>query len=154
VEQHTKTPKATPYTQQRRHLAFNLFFVLIGVVGLLLVFGYVGPFYILVHSYGGNITASFAFYFVIKLAVTRQGWKQATSVLITILVTELFEVTNGFFGIMTNVYDPLDYLANALGVALAVAVDAFASYVLRVRKHRIRRKSDNDSHGLNNSNAA
>ena len=37
-------------------------------------------------------------------------------------VVEGFELTNGF-GIMTNVYDPLDYLANALGVALAYVVD-------------------------------
>jgi hypothetical protein len=137
VEKHTKNPEGTPYTQKNRYLASNLFFVLIGIAGLLMVFSYSGPFYILVHSYGGNITASFAFYFNIRLAVARQEWKRATSVLITILVTELFEATNGFFGIMTNVYDPLDYLANALGVALAVAIDAFASYLLRTGKHRM-----------------
>ena len=154
MEEYTKNPEGTSYTQERRYLAFNLFFVLIGIAGLLLVFWYSGPFYVLVHSYGGNITASFAFYFIIKLAAARQGWKQASTVLITILVTELFEATNGFFGIMTNVHDPWDYLANALGVALAAAIDALASYVLRIRKHRIGRTSDNRPDGPNNPNAA
>ena len=139
MEEHTEKPEGTPYSQRSHYLAFNLFFVLVGIAGLLLVFSYSGPLYILVHSYGGNLTASFAFYFIIRLAVAGQGWKRAASVLVTILVTGLFEVTNGFFGIMTNVYDPLDYLANALGVALAVAIDVFASYVLRIRKYKIRK---------------
>lgn len=41
---------------------------------------------------------------------------------------ELFEATNGF-GVMTNTYDRFDFVANALGVALGVAVDVITSQV-------------------------
>jgi hypothetical protein len=41
-------------------------------------------------------------------------------------IVEAFELTDGF-GVMTNVYNPFDYLANALGVALACGVDLFLS---------------------------
>jgi hypothetical protein len=33
-----------------------------------------------------------------------------------------FEVTDGF-GVMVNVYDPIDLLADALGIMVAVSVD-------------------------------
>lgn len=39
------------------------------------------------------------------------------------MVVELFEVTNGF-AVMHNTYDPVDLVANAAGVGLALAVDA------------------------------
>jgi hypothetical protein len=42
---------------------------------------------------------------------------------LALTVVELFEATNGF-GVMTNVYDPVDFAANAVGVALALAVDS------------------------------
>lgn len=38
-----------------------------------------------------------------------------------LLATELFEATDGF-GVMSNAYDPADYIANAAGVALAAVV--------------------------------
>ena len=59
---------------------------------------------------------------------------RAAIAMITLLVAELFEATDGFFGIMTNVYDPLDYLVNAFGVALAVTFDVFAAYILNIQK--------------------
>ena len=122
-------------------LALYGFFFLVGVAGLLLVFWYSGPYFILVHSYGGNLTASFACYFLSKSIVTLSAaithkflyhrTNLALSCLITLLVVEIFEVTDGFFAIMTNVYDPLDYGVNALGVAWAVVVDLIASQVLK-----------------------
>jgi hypothetical protein len=45
-----------------------------------------------------------------------------------LLIVELFEATNGF-GVFTNVYDRFDFVANALGVALGVAVDVITSQV-------------------------
>ena len=39
-----------------------------------------------------------------------------------LLAVESFELLNGF-GVMTNVYDPWDLLANAMGVGLALVVD-------------------------------
>jgi hypothetical protein len=148
MEDHKEYPAGTTDPRKGRHLARHCFFFLLGFAGLLLVFWYSGPFFNLVHSYGGNLTASFAFYFyfrffgtlfhfVVTSAVTRVGSNRAASLVITLLVAELFEATDGFFGIMTNVYDPLDYLVNALGVALAVAVDVVATYVSNSRKRGI-----------------
>lgn len=48
-----------------------------------------------------------------------------------LFMVESFELTNGF-GIMTDVYDPFDYLANALGVALAYFVDVVSARVIPV----------------------
>ncbi|CAG1013489.1 hypothetical protein ANRL4_04950 [Anaerolineae bacterium] len=56
---------------------------------------------------------------------------RVTIAVIALLIVEVFEFTNGF-GIMTNVYDPFDYLANALGVALAYFVDVVSARVLSV----------------------
>jgi hypothetical protein len=39
-----------------------------------------------------------------------------------LLAVEAFELTDGF-GVMTNVFDPADLLANLVGIAAAVAVD-------------------------------
>ena len=47
-------------------------------------------------------------------------------------VVELFEASNGF-GVMTNTYDPIDFAANAVGVALALAVDIVTSGISRRR---------------------
>ena len=159
MEHHKENPAGTTDPRKGRHLTRHDFFVLLGTVarhcfsfllgiaGLLLVFGYSGPLFNLVHSYGGNLAASFAFYFVVRSivtfysavtpTVTHLRSNRVVSVLITLLVAELFEATDGFFGIMTNVYDPLDYWVNALGVALGVAVDVFATYVSNGRKRRI-----------------
>lgn len=44
---------------------------------------------------------------------------------LALAVVELFEITGGF-GVMTNVYDPVDLAANVVGVALALAADVAA----------------------------
>ncbi len=83
----------------------------------------------LAFSYVGNLSASFAVYFIVSIAAT----PRLTRVMIAgiaLLVVELFELTDGF-RIMTNVYDPFDYLANALGVGLAYGVDAASVRLLR-----------------------
>jgi hypothetical protein len=116
--------------KRNRARARSVVFILLGIGGLLLVFQYSGPSFNLVHSYGGNLTASFAFYFIVTPAVARVRESRVVSGLIALLVAEAFEATDGFFGLMTNVYDPLDYLVNALGVGLAVLVDVVAAYVL------------------------
>ena len=46
-----------------------------------------------------------------------------------LLVVEIYELADGF-GIMANVYDPFDYLANALGVGLAYVVDAALARII------------------------
>ena len=104
----------------------GVFFALLGAAGLVLKRHYAGPHQNVVHSYGGNIAASFAVYFVVSNL--RLHFHSRYSRLLTaaaaLLVVELFEVTDGF-GVMTNVYDRVDLVANAGGVAFALAVDAF-----------------------------
>ena len=45
-------------------------------------------------------------------------------------VVNLFELTNGF-GVMTNVYDEMDLLANLLGILFALSIDLMIKNVLR-----------------------
>jgi hypothetical protein len=117
--------------------ARNTFFILLGVTGLILKSQYSGPFSDVVLSYGGNLSASFAVYFIVRLTVAVVRLNRVASAVIALLIVELFEATNGF-GVMTNTYDPFDFLANALAVALAVAVDVFASHVSRSVDRSIR----------------
>ena len=53
---------------------------------------------------------------------------------IALLVVELFEATNGF-GVMANTYDPFDFLANAIGVALAIGVDIVSARIIESRSY-------------------
>jgi hypothetical protein len=113
----------------------NLFFILLGVAALVLKRYYSGPFGEIVHSYGGNVSASFAVYFVIGLSTF--GWRHEKLVTagIALLVVELFEATNGF-GVMSNVYDPFDYLANALAIGLAYCADLISTRLMRASSAR------------------
>ena len=108
--------------------ARDILFVLVGTAGLLLKSWFSGSLTDFALSYLGNLSVSFAVYYNVRLA-TRGKLNRTFSAIIALLIVELFEATNGF-GIMTNVYDHLDYVANALGVALAVAVDVFSSQSL------------------------
>ncbi len=73
----------------------------------------------------GECGFQFAVYFLASIAARTRLNHVAIAVL-ALGVVEGFEFTNGF-GMMTNVYDPLDYLANALGVALAYVVDVVST---------------------------
>ena len=46
--------------------ARNVSFVLLGVAALVLKRHYSGPFVEIIHSYTGNVSASFAVYFVVR----------------------------------------------------------------------------------------
>jgi len=87
----------------------------------------------IVQSYGGNIAASFSTFFLLKLPFVPTKFQAATAAALALLATELFEASNGF-GFMSNTYDPTDYLANALGVALAVSVNTALQLACRPRK--------------------
>lgn len=76
----------------------------------------------LVDSYLGNLAASFAVFFLVRIAFAARSRRMVTA-LIALAVVELFELTDGF-GVMSNVFDPFDYLANVAGVAMAFLVDA------------------------------
>ena len=109
----------------------DLLMVLAGVACLLSKRWFAESFGNLAFSYVGNLSASFAVYFIVSIAAT----PKLTRIMITglaLLIVQLFELTDGF-GVMTNVYDPFDYLANALGISLAYCVDVASVYLLRSR---------------------
>jgi hypothetical protein len=100
----------------------DIVFIFLGVAGLLLKRHYSGPLDELVHAYLGNIAASFAVYFNANLLPIQWKHRGIVSACLALAVVESFEATNGF-GIMSNTFDPFDFLANALGIALAMLVD-------------------------------
>jgi hypothetical protein len=114
------------------YLIRNISFILLGVVGLILKGRYTGPYYELVHSYAGNVTASFAVYFNVSIGAREFRFNRLIVAVIALLVVELFEATNGF-GVMSNTYDPFDFLANAVGVAAAIGVDVVSARMIESR---------------------
>jgi len=106
----------------RKEKARNVSFILLGVLVLLLKQIYDGPGLEIVKSYFGNLSISFAVYFLIYLS--SDHWKQnkLITAIISLTIVELFEITNGF-GIMTNVFDTIDLFANLVGIILALVVD-------------------------------
>ncbi len=108
--------------------ALNILFVLAGVAGLVLKGQYSGPAHALVHSYGGNVAASFAVYFLARRATTWSNVSRAVAAGLALVVVQLFEVFDGF-GLMTNVYDRVDFVANVAGIAIAVALDTVVNRV-------------------------
>jgi len=115
------------------YLIRNISFVLLGVFGLIFTSKYVGRYYEFVHSYAGNVTASFAVYFVVSIGSREFRLNRWIVAVIALLVVELFEATNGF-GVMANTYDPFDFLANAVGVALAIGADVVSARILVTRR--------------------
>jgi hypothetical protein len=100
----------------------DVLFVLLGIGGLVLKGQYSGPADDLVHSYGGNVAASFAVYFLAKRVTARSNLARASAAALAFMVVQLFEVLDGF-GVMTNVYDRLDLAANTAGIVFAITLD-------------------------------
>jgi hypothetical protein len=101
----------------------NVLCVLIGVAALVLKKYYAGPGQQAVHAYGGNIGVSFAIYFLFLQLPIPPAFRKAVAASLDLAVVELFEAFDGF-GVMTNTYDGFDFVANAVGVALALTVDS------------------------------
>ena len=89
---------------------------------LLLKQSYNGPDQEIVKSYSGNLSISFAVYFII--CFSSDHWKQnkLITAIISLMIVELFEITNGF-GIMKNVFDIFDLFVNLIGVISALLLD-------------------------------
>lgn len=100
----------------------NLLFVLSGALVLMLKHNYSGPYTEIVKSYSGNLAVSFAVYFIISFSSDTWKNNRFITAFLALLAVELFEITNGF-GIMKNVFDPIDLLANVIGVSLAFGLD-------------------------------
>jgi hypothetical protein len=104
-------------------IARNLLFVFLGVVVFMLRRHYVGPADELVHAYAGNLSVSFALYFLFANFQVPLKHRRLLAAAIVLAVVELFEAFNGF-GVMLNTYDPFDFLANAVGIAFAFSLDS------------------------------
>lgn len=111
-----------------RTLIRNLVFFFIGAVLFMLKRRYSGPLEDIIHYYAGNFFVSFALYFVFinPLVQVQLRAKRVLTALLTLAVVESFEAFNGF-GYMVNTYDPVDYIANALGVGFALGLDNMLS---------------------------
>ena len=107
-------------------LAPRLALVLLGAGLLVAKPWYRGPLADVAQSYGGNVAASFAVFFIVGIAASRHGFSRMATAAAALLAVEAFELTDGF-GVMSNVFDPVDLLANLVGIAAAVAVDLVVS---------------------------
>jgi len=108
----------------------NVIFILLGVLLLLIKPHYNGPFLDIIKNYLGNISISFAVYFIVSIYSNNWKMNKLITALIALLIVELFEVLNGF-GIMTNVYDKMDLLANLLGILFALSIDLMIKNVFQ-----------------------
>lgn len=107
----------------------NVTFALLGAVALVLKRSYAGVGELIVHAYAGNFFVSMALYFAVLGAMLRFRCPRLLAAVLVFAVVTAFEVTNGF-GVMLNVYDPLDIAANAAGIGFAVLVDMASWAVL------------------------
>lgn len=100
----------------------NVAMVLAGVAVLLGKRGYSGWGETLVHNQGGNCSMSFAVYFILRQLPAPWGTRMPMTAALALAAVSLFEATDGF-GVMTNTYDPWDFVANGVGILLALGVD-------------------------------
>ena len=109
----------------------DIVFIMLGVAVLVLKRHYSGPFEAVVYAYAGNVAVSFAVYFNAHLGAllvpVKSSYKQLLAAGLALAAVELFEVFDGF-GIMSNVYDSIDLVANAVGVMLALVVDTALTF--------------------------
>jgi|APLow6443716910_1056828.scaffolds.fasta_scaffold359988_1 glycopeptide antibiotics resistance protein len=110
-------------TLELRSVARNLAFVAVAVMLFLMKKQYAGPFQELIGAYAGNVTVSFALYFVFqRLCMMSPRFGRVIAAALVLACVESFELLDGF-GFMANTYDTFDLLANAIGVGLAFSLD-------------------------------
>jgi hypothetical protein len=114
----------------------NVALAAFGAAVLVFKSGYRGPFADVVNAYAGNVAVSFALYFAAINATAGYRWSRLVGASLTLVAVQTFEITNGF-GVMENVGDPADLIANAVGVGLALIVDGATGRALR-RRHEQR----------------
>jgi hypothetical protein len=100
----------------------NVGFIFFGVMILVFKSHYSGPAEVFVHSYAGNISVSFTVYFLALYVPIEYKHKKLFAAGFALAAVQLFEVFNGF-GLMSNVYDSMDLIANFAGVAAGFALD-------------------------------
>jgi hypothetical protein len=108
----------------------NVGFIFLGIAVLLFKGYYTGPLDEAVHSYAGNVAVSFAVYFLALHVPVYPKFRRLVSAGLAITAVTLFELFDGF-GVLSNVYDPMDFVANAGGVFLALAIDTALAFCRR-----------------------
>jgi len=110
----------------------NVALAVLGACVLVVKAAYQGPLEEAVYAWAGNFAVSFALYFALLNTTVRWSRPRLHAAGLTLLVVEAFEATNGF-GVLSNVYDSSDFIANAAGVSLAVLVDIATAAALARR---------------------
>lgn len=116
--------------------ARNTVLALAGAVVLVLRNRYSGPFDQLVYAYAGNVAVSSTLYFAAVSGTQSTRRPRLVAALLTLFAVSAFELSDGF-GLMDNVYDPIDLVANAVGVGAAVLLDLLTGWLMsryRARK--------------------
>lgn len=101
----------------------NIVYIMLGVAVLVFKRHYAGPCEEVIDAYAANVAVSFAVYFNAALMPVNIRYRRLWVAGLALAAVELFEVSNGF-GIMSNVYDSMDLVANGAGVLLALIVDS------------------------------
>lgn len=107
----------------------NVTYAVLGAAALVFKHAYAGAGELYVHAYGGNFVVSFALHFAFLGSMLRFRYPRVLAAVAVFTVVTAFEVTDGF-GVMANVYDPVDIAANAAGIGFAVLVDMVSCRVL------------------------
>ena len=107
----------------------NIVFAVIGAAALVFKSSYAGLLGEVIYAYGGNFAVSFALYFAVVSATQKYRHPHLGAALIVLLAVTTFEISDGF-GLMANVYDPVDLLANAAGVGFAIVADLLSARLM------------------------
>lgn len=120
-------------TKEKIH---NLFYIIIGVGGLLFSRHYLGPLEEFFHNYGANIAFSFGAYFLIKfLKLPFREYKYITAIY-TFGGVSIQEIAQSI-ELYPGTYDPLDFLANTAGIVIALCVDILSSRNLKNKEWKL-----------------
>ncbi len=104
----------------------NTVLILLGTGVLLLKRHYTGTQQEMVHAYAGNVSVSFALYFLFVNLRPRAKGGRILAASLAFTSVQLFEAFDGF-GVMANTYDPMDFIVNAVGIAVAWGLDIVLS---------------------------
>lgn len=121
----------------------NLIFIAIGICAFLFKTLYEGPFKDFVISYWGNFWVSFSIYFIIGFSNKYWRKNDFITAFISIFILEAFEITDGFWGIMTNVSDPLDLIFNIWGVIFAITTEIVFNVLGKKKKDGLMHSTSN-----------
>jgi len=72
------------------------------------------------------LSISFALYFILMNLRVQLRAKRVLTALLALVLAEAFEVFDGF-GMLANTHDPVDLIANAVGIGCALGLDTMLS---------------------------